>query len=109
MPEWMAQWYANVPAFANVCEKVAFDASDLLSNEPSSAVTVWAVAPVLVHVTLLPTLTVTVPGSKPKSMIFAGVPPPAAADAAPDAGAPEAVAPPGPPATAATNQTPPTP
>src|SRR3954453_23756828 len=105
MPGWIAQWYAKVPALANVCENVAVDARDLLSNEPSSAVTVCAVAPVFVHVTLPPTLTVPVAGSKPKSMILAGVPPPAAADAAPDAGAPDAVAPPGPPATAATNQT----
>jgi hypothetical protein len=74
-----------VPALANVWLNVAPVASVALLNEPSSAVTVWPALSLLVHVTVVPTATVTAAGWKLKSAIDTAVP--LAADAAADAAA----------------------
>ncbi len=54
------------------------------SNDLSSAVTVWAVVSLLVHLTVVPALTVSVSGLNAKFAIFTSVP---EADEADDAGA----------------------
>ncbi len=53
-----------MPAVANVCVNVEPVAIVLLSNEPSSAVTVCPVLSLLVHVMVVPTGTVMDPGWK---------------------------------------------
>ena len=85
MLEWTAQWYAYVPAFEKVWLNVAPPARDLLSNEPSSAVTVCVVVSPFDHVTVDPTATVIEPGLKAKPLIATALP--AAAGAAADDGA----------------------
>ena len=59
---------------ANVCVNVVPDASVLLSNEPSSAVTVCPVLSLLVHVTVVPTGTVMDPGWKLRFAIVTAFP-----------------------------------
>ena len=60
---WKVQWYANVPADAGSSVKVAFGSIVPESKlAPSSAVTVWATAPVLVHVTIAPIFTLSSAG-----------------------------------------------
>jgi hypothetical protein len=76
MFECTRQWYAKVPACAKTCENELpglmhgpVGQLGLESNAPVFEVTLWIVAPVLVHVTVLPAATVTVAGEKPKSTI----------------------------------------
>ncbi len=71
---WMAQWYANVPAFANVCLKVDPLEIALLSKDPSSAVTVWDGESLFVHVTVEPTVTVIEVGPNEKFWIVTSLP-----------------------------------
>src|SRR5204863_9653378 len=80
------QWYANVPALANVCELLWPACSVPLSKAPPSAVAVWSVGPSFVQVTVSPTLIVIAFGPKAKSRI-----------ATPPAAAARALAPPPPP------------
>ena len=86
MEEWILQWYAQVPALRNVTEKGslgfrqlsscewAASQLGLVSNDPSSAVAVCATESLLVHVTVSPSLTVTLTGLKAKfwMVTFAG-------------------------------------
>ena len=67
MKGWTAQWYRYEPADLNVYENEAPGAMDPLLKAPSLAVTVWSTWPVFVHVTRVPTVTVSVAGWKPKS------------------------------------------
>ena len=64
----------NVPAVENVWLNVAPGSSGPLSNEPSSAVTVCWVESALVHVTVVPTGTVSVFGVNLKSWIVTDCP-----------------------------------
>lgn len=72
------QWYENVPGDWNATVKVArgwrhalgfAGQSGLESNEPSSAVTVWPVLPLLCHATVSFSFTVIVDGVNLKSSI----------------------------------------
>jgi hypothetical protein len=64
----MLQWYEYVPAVVNTRENEAPADSWALPNEPSSAVTVcWMAGWRFVHVTRVPTRTVTLDGVKAKS------------------------------------------
>lgn len=74
---WILQWYANVPALANVNVYESPDPKVPLSKSAWSEVTVW-VTPVFVHVTVVPTLTLIAVGLKPKSTTVTALP-----DAAP--------------------------
>ena len=56
-----------MPIVVNRWLKVPPPASVPLLNDPPSAVTVWDALPVLVHVTVVPFVTVTVAGVKAKS------------------------------------------
>jgi hypothetical protein len=71
---WIRQWYANVPAVANVRANVAPFPSDSLVKEPSSAVTVWLALSLFVQVTVVPTGTVIVAGTKLKSVMATVLP-----------------------------------
>jgi hypothetical protein len=57
--------YVNVPAVGNVNWNSAPGAMDPESNDPSSAVTVWASAPSFFHLTTWPAFTATSAGSYP--------------------------------------------
>ncbi len=108
---WIVQWYANVPAFEKVWLKVCPGATVLLSNEPSSAVTVCPVVSSLVHVTDEPTEAVRDAGANAKFLIWTAEPPAAeaagpAGDAAAEAGADEVDVDPQ-PASASARMTPP--
>jgi hypothetical protein len=70
MEVWILQWYAKVPFWLKVCWKVAFLARVPLSNRLSLLVTVWEVESLFVHVTVVPTETVNVDGTKAKPEIF---------------------------------------
>jgi hypothetical protein len=63
------QWYVNVLAVWNVCEKVLPCDRLPLSKLPSSAVAVCADGPLFVQVTVPPTAIVTVAGVNSKSLI----------------------------------------
>jgi hypothetical protein len=74
---WILQWYGNVPAVLNVWDTgasgfrqssvwLSFVHVGLVSNEPSSAVAVWATSSLFVHWTESPTFTVTVAGLNAK-------------------------------------------
>ena len=57
--EWILQWYGNDPAVENVAVPVPLAPIVPVSNDPSSAVAVCAVASEFVHVIVSPTVTVT--------------------------------------------------
>lgn len=61
---WGVQWYVYVPGWLKVRLQVSPIFRLPESNDPSSAVTVCTRDPAFVHVTLLPTETVIVCGSK---------------------------------------------
>ena len=61
--EWILQWYGNDPAVENVAVPVPLAPIVPVSNDPSSAVAVCAVASEFVHVTVSPTVTVTSGGA----------------------------------------------
>ena len=65
----ISQWYATVPVSSNVNVKESPGCNVPESNDPSSAVTVCAVLPSLVHRTVVPGWMVTWAGSKRKSRI----------------------------------------
>jgi len=56
--EWILQWYGNDPAVENVAVPVPLLPIVPVSNDPSSAVAVWACASEFVHVIVSPTVTV---------------------------------------------------
>jgi hypothetical protein len=59
------QWYLNVPVLLNVKLKVLLLSKLPLSKVlPESAVTVWVIESLLVHVTVVPFLTVMLAGEK---------------------------------------------
>jgi len=72
---WMLQWYGKEPSVAKVWLKVCPGCNWLLAK--SAKVTVCAVAPLLVHFTVVPGLTVVVAGWNAKSImltVFSDVP-----------------------------------
>jgi hypothetical protein len=58
MAAWMSQWYANVPATANVIDREPPASITPVSHALVSAVAVWLNGSRLVHLTVSPTLTV---------------------------------------------------
>src|SRR6478672_3628876 len=60
--EWILQWYGNDPAVENVAVPVPLLPIVPVSNDPSSAVAVCAVASEFDHVTVSPTVTVMLDG-----------------------------------------------
>jgi hypothetical protein len=68
MLAWIEQWYLKVPGLAKVKENALPLGSEPLSNEPSSAVTVWVVVSSLVQVTFCPALTLIVSGWNAKQL-----------------------------------------
>ncbi len=64
----------NVPAASKVCSNVSPNARLPESNDPSSAVTVWATSWSFVQVMVVPTAIVTVSGLKAKSSMLTVVP-----------------------------------
>lgn len=79
MFECTRQWYANVPAVVNVCEKVPpglmhgpVGQVGLESNAPVFDVTLWIDCPVFVQTTVVPAVTVIDEGENPKSTIETG-------------------------------------
>src|SRR5437899_944403 len=70
MNEWMAQWYANVPAALNVNEPDVAARITPVSQTPVSEVDVWLNASRLVHVTVSPTRTVVVGGTNAEPWMF---------------------------------------
>src|SRR5690348_15310687 len=85
MVGWIEQWYLNVPAVVNVWLNVLPGETVLLSNDASSAVTVWPVLSAFVQVTFVPTATDRLLGPNAKFWIVTASPPPAAAEAPLDA------------------------
>ena len=83
---WKVQWYANVPAVSRVSVALAPGSIGPVSNDPSSAVTVWAVVSLLVIVIVVPAATDRSPGLNAKSWIVIAAAPaaslPGAADGA---------------------------
>jgi hypothetical protein len=71
MEGWKLQWYSKVPFWLKVCWKVAFVARVPLLNRLSLLVTVWEAESLLVQVTVAPTDTVNVGGTKAKPDISA--------------------------------------
>ncbi len=69
------QWYETVPACLNVKLKVIPGFSMPESNDPSSAVTVWAVESLFVHFIVVPALTVRESGLKAKLAMVTSLPP----------------------------------
>ena len=76
MNGWTRQWYANWPACEKTCEKELPGLMHgppgqlgLESKGPVFEVTLWITEPVLVHVTVVPEVTVIVAGEKAKSTI----------------------------------------
>jgi hypothetical protein len=69
MEGWILQWYSKVPFWLKVCWKVApLDRVPLL-NRLSLLITVWGAESLLVQVTVVPTGTVNVDGTKAKPEI----------------------------------------
>ena len=65
MPEWMAQWYVNVPAVGNCRRNEAPGTTvPLFHAGPLSSVDVWLIASSFRHVTYCPDWIVTEPGEK---------------------------------------------
>jgi hypothetical protein len=62
--EWILQWYGNEPAVENVADPDPPLPIVPVSNDPSSAVAVWACASEFVHVIVSPTVTVMFRGEK---------------------------------------------
>ena len=69
MEVWILQWYWKVPFWLKVCWKVAPLARMPLLNRLSLLVTVWETESLLVQVTVVPTDTVSVDGTKAKPEI----------------------------------------
>ena len=78
MNGWIAQMYANVPAFVNVCEALWPFFKVPVLKLPSLAVAVWSLGPLLVQVTVSPTWIVIAPGVNLKSEIVSAGSPAAA-------------------------------
>ena len=67
---WIAQKYSTVPAVESVCENLSLVSRALEWNFPSLSVTKCGMSSALTQVTVVPTLTVKVGGSKVKLAIF---------------------------------------